>query len=131
MSITAWITVIKETACANQGSIYSDPIDCEKLSEFSIKALITAGTGDVTVSYEICDSPQAQPAKVTADIAQRKYEWTTPNTAPDLLTNVITAVPQADGFAPMVSRWMRIKVTGNAGNGADSVVTAKLGIFSE
>jgi hypothetical protein len=128
MSNTAWMKVIDNKACVSQGSIYSDPIDLERVKQHGLKCVIESGTGDVDVTYEIIESNKAQPGLVTQQVTEGKLAWTAP-VNPTILQAVTDA--KADDFVPMVTRWLRIKVTGNAGNGADCYVSIKLSIYSE
>lgn len=127
MSNTAWTKVINKVACANQDSIYSAPVDVEKLEQFGVKCVIEEGTGDVDVSYEIIESNKSHPDDVLAEVAAGKLAWTAPVNQATILQNVTSS--KADGFSPMVTRWVRFKATGNAGNGADCKLSLKLSVF--
>ena len=129
MSNTAWIKAIDNVKCASQGSIYSDPIPVENLEQFGLKCLIESGTGDVSVSYEVIESNKTLSVDVTAEVTAGKLSWIAPVDRPDLLANATNAAPKANGFSPMVTKWLRFKVTGNAGNGADCYVSLKMSLF--
>ena len=113
---------IKATASA-----YSDPILCENGQDFGIIVTAIAGSApEVNITYQVIASYQGDGTKV-GDVSsgEGNLDWITPNTGATIASAV--AADMADGFAPMVSKWIRIAVTGTASNHAtDTYITVHL-----
>jgi len=72
---------------------------------------LTGTTPNLKIEYNICPLQQGT-----------FYE---PSSAPDIVS-VLTAAPDAFAFDPIPAAFMKIKITGNATNGSNTVITAYL-----
>jgi hypothetical protein len=113
--------VLDVEAVAGVGTIvYSDLIDCSFATNFTYKIVLAGLTPDVHVDYQIIDSSEGDQAMVGHEVKSPRT-WCIPVTNGRLATDVTAT--QCDGFNPCVTKWMRLKITGGAANGATTTVT--------
>lgn len=127
-----WMKIIDNVGVNATAIIYSDPIEIGNGKAFGLKVLPDSGTVDVKVEYQIIESNQHD-VNFVGKVAGKEnlLTWTTPTTGATIFSNVTTASgTKADGFSPMATHWFRIKVTGNAANGADAKVSVKFSQYS-
>ena len=135
-AFVVWNKVIDSKTVAATASITSDPIDVGRCKNFGFAITIVSGTApNVKLEYQIIESNQGDMNLVGSysaipGVAEGTLSWIIPITGSTLVAS-ITSGSKADGFSPMVSRWMRLKVTGIAANGADTVVIVRLAEYGE
>lgn len=90
-------------------TITSASVEMKGFKHFSVdmKATSVVGTPDLLVTYEISND---------------NVNWVTPDRAVDIWTNLADELQHCDTFSPTPARYLRIKVKGNGGNPADTIV---------
>lgn len=130
MPTVYWRTsTIDNTNITAQTAFNTDPIDVSYDDAFSFKIIIDAGSSaDVKLEYQVIESGQGDKSLVGGPKdTEDGMSWVTPNTGGVLLSNH-TSGAFTDGFKPMVTMWLRFRVTGNAGNhNTTTYVTVKIG----
>ena len=136
-----WQVVIDSETVANTASVYSAPLLVGDYSDFSYVLIGSSGTAvDVKLEVQIIPTNSSDydvinstnDFSISASITVYQPTWTDLNTSGTLYesyTSSTTGV--ADGFSLPVTRMFRFKVTGAAGNGADSQITVILGRYAE
>ena len=111
---------LEAEAIAVAGIAYSNPIQVGYAESFSYIAIVSGTTPDLKLEYQITDSQEGD-----ADNIGTTHDggagWYTPVTGGVLVTNLTSS--RANGFTPAVSKWIRMKVTGNGGTGVDAKIT--------
>ncbi len=110
-NLDAWIPIFHKTVVISTGVVYSQPINVEWLrGYFSIywQAVSAAGGVDLLFQYQ-----------VTYNVHET---WVIPDGAVDIVTNMTTEVARAISVQPIPTNWLRLMVTGNAGNSADTLL---------
>lgn len=137
MQIVTWKKVIDAKTAATTVAVNSDPIDASKLRAISFHASIISGTTpSVGMVYQIINSGQEDASLIAGAVdgggLEANKSWITPNTNGTLIAaGGLTTGSVADGFAPVASEWIRLRVTGSGTNGADTVVTVWVCIVEE
>ena len=88
------------------------------------KAVSASGTPDVKIELEVNNAlPTTEGAADT--------DWSVPEGMANIETNLITETIRHKSIAPPPFAYGRLKITGNAANPADTIVTSKLSIQEE
>ena len=94
-----------ETSVSGSGSTAtSSAVYIGESSHFSVHIIENSGTLDAKVEYLLCSTESGT--------------YLTPSGAADIVTN--STVTDIVGFSPELAPFMKIKVTGNAGNSSPS-----------
>ena len=101
-------------------TVSSSPIQVGYAENFSYIAIISGTTPDLKLEVQITDSQQGDATNI-GSIHDGQAQWYTPSTGGILVANLTAS--RANGFTPAVSKWIRMRVTGNGGNGADTKIT--------
>ena len=133
---TKWILAIASQTVNAGAVIYSDPIEISNYENFGYAMINMSGSAgrDVKLDYQIIPSNQNSVyiASATAGAYEKSLGWIIPTTNGNLVSSLTSSMTWvADGFAPCVSRWLRLKVTGQNLNPADTTVTVYLSVYSE
>jgi hypothetical protein len=114
---TQWRLMIDSATISGTASSSSTAVNIGDYENFGYKIVIRGGVAaDVKLEYEVIESTAVLKGKVEEDgYNERTPEWTTPTSNGELVSS-ITSGSQADSFAPMVTKWLHLKVTGNASN---------------
>jgi hypothetical protein len=107
-------------------TVSSSAIKVGYASDFGVFVKLAGSSPDVTIRYQVIDS-NVNDVNAVASGEDSESAWITPTTGSDILVNISASA--ADGFSPMVTKWMRIQVVGNAGNGADTVASIHLSSY--
>lgn len=107
--------LFSEEACANQSVITSEAIDTRNaLGNFSLEVVPTGSAPNVKAEYMVASSKDG--------------DFVTPSAASAIDSSITTQ--DICGFDPALAPFMKIKITGNGPNGANTEVTARL-MFDE
>ena len=134
MDYVIWEKVIDSKTVNATASVVSAPINVGGCKSFGFEIVVKSGSApNVKLEYQIIASNQGDAALVGSysavpGVDEGGLSWTIPTTGGTLVAS-ITSSNKVDGFSPMVTKWMRLKVTGIAANGADTIVTVRLGMF--
>ena len=108
-------------AIASTATVYtgSFPLNQSEYFGLWLKAVSTTGTPDITVELE--QSYRRPTTEGSADTS-----FVEPDGLSNLFTNLTTETAHIIGLNPVPAPYGRLKITGNSGNPADTVVTAYL-----
>jgi hypothetical protein len=132
---TQWITVLSSALINGTGISSATAVCIENAKAFSYYIQVmeqTAGSPNVQLEYQVTTSTrEANISENRIDaVTTRSLVWTTPATN-GILDDSITGTAQCDGFSPIVTKLIKLKVSGVAGNSNRTFVTLKIGIYCE
>jgi hypothetical protein len=114
------VVISAETVNAT-ATVTSSVMRASYAEHFSFLLKISVGAAPkVNLEYQVINSDLNN----VDDIGSGKdsfSEWVTPTTNGTIASNLTATA--ADGFAPAVTKWIRFRVVGQAGNSADTLVT--------
>lgn len=108
----------KALAVANQATIYTNSVKIE-YGEFFGLELTGASTPDQKIELE-----QSNEAPTTERSSDAGY--VVPEGVSDIATNFTSTTKKIYSLSPTPASYLRLKITGNAGNGANATLTATL-----
>lgn len=113
--------VLKNITVNGTAVVYSDAIDTRqaRFLGLRIKSTSVAGTPDIKVEWEV---GQFRPSTENA----ADTEYVVPNNMSAILSSLADELWHVLSISPPPASFGRLKVTGNAANPADSVVTAQI-----
>jgi hypothetical protein len=118
--------VISAQTVNGAATVSSSAIRVSYGQNFGVYVKLAGTTPVVTIRYQVINSDCNDINMINAG-EDSHTEWITPTTGSDIMT-AITATA-ADGFSPMVSKWIRIQVVGVGANGANTVANVYLSSF--
>jgi hypothetical protein len=121
------ITKVLDTVLVSSNTtVYSNPIAVWKEGDFGLIAQIDVNsTSDVKFFYQVIESAAGD----VNNVGNRNGEqWVTPESNAEIISSLTGSATtrKADGFQPMVTKWIRIGATGNTSNGVGTYVSAWL-----
>lgn len=95
--------------------VYSSSFDVEHGGFFGVwyKATSVIGAPDIKIEVQMSKD------QVAANFIE-------PETMPDIETNLVTETPHVKSFSPPPMKYLRFKITGNAANPADTLLTMEM-----
>lgn len=130
-SVTKWLVVIDSAIVPNVQFATSTVIDISEYSAFSYKLEIHSGSApDVKITYEVIESTQNFAVLVASETTGEQIKnWVSPITGGTIDSSITSN--QCDGFSPIVTRWIKWKVTGVASNGTNTYVSLYIGVYTD
>lgn len=113
--------VLDAVACASTAVIYSDALNIQLGQYFGVRIKTTSasGTPDIKIEWEGSNS------ELTTQNAS-STDYVVPDGMSDISSSIADEVYHIIGINPPPSCFGRLKVTGNAANTADCLVTAEI-----
>lgn len=129
-SDTKWIVVVDSAIVHSVNHATSTVMGIGDYENFGYKLVVhTDDSTDVKLEYQIIESNQGDSAYVDSGLYHGyPIAWITPVNG--VLDASVTA-SQADGFSPMVTKWIRFLVTGSSGNGTDTQISLYMSVYGE
>ena len=127
---TKWRTILSSASVVSTAIVASSAIYVGDGENFSLMVEEVSGTADVKVEYQVVNS-NTNSFLLVVDTTTNSFQtmWITPATNYEIFANVTDDT--VDVFEPIPTKYIRIVVTGNAGNGADAIISVYMSIYSE
>ena len=108
-------------AVASQATVYTDSFEIGMASAFSLSIQLNGSTPSVQVVLQISDT-----APAASENAADTSNWCQQDGGAPIYTALTDTILHKITLAPTVSRYARLQLIGNSGNGANVTVLAKL-----
>lgn len=121
---TQWHILLDSQTVSATAVVTSSAVYVADFESFSYMVVVSSGTSpEVDITYEIINSNAKVYTQVESTTTLRGIQpvWVQPATDGTIASSV--SVSTADAFAPAATRYIRVKATGTAGNGADTVIS--------
>lgn len=129
---TKWVTVLSSETVNATAVVVSSAVAVGEYEDFSIMVEVVSGSSaDVKVEYQVINSNNNYMLLVASAPANGDLQtlWVTPATNGEVVASVTD--DYVDVLEPIPTKWLRIQVTGNGGNGADTVISVYICGYAE
>jgi|GEM_PF-3576338 len=115
------LKIFDDVDIKNQNTIYSNSIEIGSNQVFGLAIKATSSSSAPDLKVELEQSFTKPTTEGSSD-----NNWVVPDGVSDIYTNLTSENLKIKAISPVPMRFMRIKITGNAGNASDTKVTAYL-----
>lgn len=142
---TLWTVVISSVQVKRTAVILSDPINITNYKAFGYHFTVHGSThqaSDVKLEYQITDYHDPKLVQTTKTSVfswstdSSSVTWQTPLTGSVIDSSIVDSgstnnLYQVDAFVPMVTKYIRFRVTGNGTNDSLTYITLKISRYAE